>query len=128
MNGISAADVEVAGFVNLSPDGGNAGLLARYSGPGDSNGYLALLQRVGGAVYAAQIWKNTGSGWVNIAHTEFTQMLFGGANLRFRLQGNQLQLFANNNLLCDVVDNDIAAAGAVGVRVSGGVIDDFAVT
>ncbi|MBX3414754.1 MAG: hypothetical protein KF708_18850 [Pirellulales bacterium] len=127
VNGLSLTDVEISAVVTPIA-GASAGVLARYSGPGDSNGYLALLQRVGSNSVAAQIWKNTGSGWVNIAHSEYTPVSITSTSIRFVLLGNQLKLFAGGNLLCDIIDNDIAGPGLIGVRMSGGTLDNFVAT
>jgi len=118
LNGVSEADVEVfAAFNTLN--GGTNGLLARYSGPGDSNAYMALLQRHN-HIISAQIWKNTGGGWVNLSHTEIGLATSLFYTLRFRVEGNHLTLLVNGNLVGDVLDNDIAGPGSVGVRQSSG--------
>lgn len=127
VNGISVSDVDLSAVVNVA-SGGNPGLLARYSGPGDSHGYLAMLQLVGNNSVAAQIWKDTGSGWENIAHTEFTPVTITTTSMRFVLEGNQLQLFVGGVLRCDIVDNSIAGPGMIGVRLSGGAMDNFVAT
>jgi len=121
LNGISESDIEVAADIDITA-GGNAGLLARYTGPGDSNAYLGLLQPADGGTFAAQIWKNTGTGWQNLTHT---QVGAGAGRLAFVLNGNHLQLYFEENLVGDVIDGSIPGPGTVGVRQGGGTIDNF---
>lgn len=123
LNGVSEADVDVFASINTL-NGGNNGLLARYSGPGDSNAYMAMLQRHN-HIISAQIWKNTGGGRVNLSHTEWGLATSPFYTLRFRLEGNHLTLLLNGNLVGDVLDNDIAGPGSVGVRQSSGEIYYF---
>jgi len=122
LNGISAADVDVSADIDIT-SGGNAGLLARYSGPGDFNAYLGLLQPVAGGTFAAQIWRNTGTDWQNLTHSSIDS---GLGELRFVVEGSQLQLFFDGLLVGDIQDSSITAPGTVGVRQSGGTIDNFA--
>ncbi|MBX3412267.1 MAG: hypothetical protein KF708_06075 [Pirellulales bacterium] len=120
LNGAVQANVSVVAEIDVTA-GGNIGLLARYSGPGDSNAYMGRLVTSGGRYYA-QIWKNLGGNWTYLTHAEVAS---GSGTLRFDVVGNSLKLYFDGLLVGDTVDASITAAGQVGFRHSGGTLDNF---
>src|SRR5439155_1003713 len=91
---------------------GRAGLVARYSGGGDTNMYLA--QIVGTSTNAvAYLYRNFGGVWTKLATASG---LPGNGTLRFDVLGNALKLFLNDVLIASAVDNAIQGPGLTGVR------------
>ncbi|MBX3415135.1 MAG: hypothetical protein KF708_20795 [Pirellulales bacterium] len=126
LNGPSVANVDVQAFIDLTTladTGSSIGLLARYSGPGDSNGYMARLFRSSGAQYFVQIWRNAGSGWEFLDQNPVGS---GAGSLRFLLSGTTLEAYWDNVLTVSVTDSAIAGAGQIGIRHAGGALDNFA--
>jgi hypothetical protein len=122
------ADADVSATVTVPAAGGAADLFARYSGPGDSNMYLAQLYFDGSHMFA-QLFRNQGS-WVNLVNNQISNASPGvAANLEFRVQGSSLQMLVNGSVVASAVDTQITAAGSVGVRgTSGAIFDDFSVS
>ncbi|MBX3411490.1 MAG: hypothetical protein KF708_02140 [Pirellulales bacterium] len=113
------ADIDLT---TLAQAGSSLGLLGRYSGPGDSNAYMARLFRTATPQYYVQIWRNTGSDW------EFLDQGLvgsGAGSLRFVLNGTSLEAYWNNILTVSVTDSTIAGPGLVGIRHAGGALDNF---
>jgi hypothetical protein len=118
-----AANVSVQADVALAATGTNrAGLVARYTGGGDTNMYLANLigNRTTGAV--AYISSNVGGAW-NLLAT--VPGLSGTGKLRFDVFGNTLKLFFNGALVASLVDNAIPGPGMAGIRGSAATFDNF---
>jgi subtilisin-like proprotein convertase family protein len=111
VNGINVADVTVSADMTVG-SGQFASLVARYSGPLESNFYLAQIQSVG-AGFQASIYKNING--------VFTQLVLvsavtsGTGNLKFVLAGSSLKLYLDNNLLASATDTDLTS-GSVGMR------------
>lgn len=123
LNGVSASDVTVEGFVTLG-GGDNAyqGLFARYGGPGDRNMYIGSLVREG-AGFSGKIWRNVGGRWTMLASRAAAA---GEGLLRFEAFGNSLKLFLDGALVASANDGAITRAGAVGMRGSvGTTVDNF---
>jgi hypothetical protein len=122
VNGINSADVNVQGDVNFTAAGQYAGLIARYSGTGDSNMYYGRLVYLGNGLADAGIYRNLNGAWTLVA---------GGGNigvssgtLVFQTIGSQLKLFLNGNVIVAAVDSTFAS-GLVGIRAFGTGIGNF---
>jgi len=127
LNGISAADVTLTAVVQPQvglPTG--LGLVARHSGPGDTNMYWGALNVFGGN-YLAQIWKNVNGAWsvVNLNSVQITVANAVGKTLRFEVVGTSLKLYLDDTLISFAHDASITA-GSVGLRSSAGAaVDSF---
>ena len=120
-NGVSVADVVVEATVQLT---GNswAGLVARHTGPGDTNMYLGALIQSGSSV-TGQIWRNVGGTWSMLASGTASS---NSGLLSFSVVGDSLTLSLGSTVLTQVADSQITSAGTVGVRgVSGAAWDNF---
>jgi len=125
LNGPVVSDVTITADVDLTvlaQSGSSLGLLARYSGPGDSNAYMARLFRTELTQCYVQVWRNTGSDWVFLDQGMVGP---GDGNLKFTVIGNTLQAFWDNVLTVNVIDNLIAGPGQIGIRHAGGAMDNF---
>jgi hypothetical protein len=109
------ADVRLPGTVS-----GHAGLLVRYTGPGDTNAYLGALA-VANGTYTASIWRNIAGTWTKLNSTKAPT---GTGTLRFEALGNSLRLFLSGTLLLAVRDSTLTGPGLVGIRGSAGVTYD----
>jgi hypothetical protein len=124
VNGVASVNEFVQADINVTGAGQWAGLIARYSGPGDQNMYLAGLGNVGGGVFQASIWRNLGGAWTEL----FVQTVSstGSGTLRFEDVGPSLKLFLNNSLVAYADDSAISGAGTVGIRsTAGATFDNF---
>ena len=126
VNGISAADVSVEAFVNPAVSDNNAGIVARYSGPGDQNMYLGTLVRSSAGV-TGQIWKNVNGVWSRVG---ISGIAASSGTLRFDVIGSSLTLSLNGTAIVSAQDSSITTAGAVGVRSNqtGSSIDSFSIS
>jgi hypothetical protein len=124
--GISAADVSVqatvavgAGTAARSP-----GLVARYSGPGDTNFYAGFLTYNPGGSLTADIWRSVAGAWTHLASAPVSS---SSGTLRFDIQGTSLNLYLNGTLAASTTDGTITAPGSVGLRGYGAGVswDDF---
>ncbi|MBX3412277.1 MAG: hypothetical protein KF708_06125 [Pirellulales bacterium] len=125
LNGPDVSNVTISADIDLTTlaqTGSSIGLLGRYSGPGDSNGYMARLYRSNASQYFVQIWRHTGLDWEFLNQNSVAS---GVGNLRFVLNGTSLQAFWNNVLTVSVIDSAITGPGLIGIRHSGGVLDNF---
>jgi hypothetical protein len=123
VNGVSIADATVTGDINLLVGSGQTvGLVARYSGPGYSNFYLAQLRDTGTGLQAA-IFKNIGGTFSTVAVGISIPSATAG-QLQFNLSGSSLQLDLVVNgvtsTLATAVDTSITGPGSVGMRLSSG--------
>ena len=109
VNGISAADVSVEAFVNPAFAGNNAGIVARYSGPGDQNMYLGTLVP-SSAGFTGQIWKNVNGAWSRVGISGPTT---SSGTLRLDVIGSSLTLSLNGTAIVSAQDSSITTAGAV---------------
>lgn len=125
LNGPQVADVSVSSDIDLTRQAGansSIGLLARWSGPGDSNAYMARLLRTADDLYFVQVWRNPGMGWEFLAQG---QVNTGSGRLRFDVVGTTLHAYFNNTLIVTTTDSIIRRAGMVGYRHSGGLAGSF---
>jgi hypothetical protein len=123
--GVRLADVTVSADVTVPRvNGGLAGLVARYSGPGSNNMYLGGILFSGG-VYRAVILRNLRGAWTVLGISGS----LGGANVsrnvRFQVVGTTLQLFVGGTLEVGVTDAALSSGG-VGLRTTAnGTFDNF---
>ncbi|MBX3415793.1 MAG: hypothetical protein KF708_24120 [Pirellulales bacterium] len=125
LNGPLAADVSVSADIDLTTQAGansSLGLLARSTGPADSNAYMARLLRTADERYFVQIWRNPGMGWEFLAQG---QVGVGSGRLRFEVIGTSLRAYFNNTLVASTTDSIIRRAGMVGFRHTGGLAGAF---
>lgn len=108
---LAVADVSAQAFVNVGAASA-AGLVARYTGPGDANMYVGTLARVAGG-YAGRIWRHGAAGWVQLASGA---ALGGSGTLGFEVVGSSLTLSLNGRQIAAAFDTTITRAGAVGIR------------
>jgi hypothetical protein len=121
LTGISAANVVVQADVTL-PTGQDSqvGLVARYSGSGDTaDMYWGFLFRLG-TTTRAQIYRHTNAGnaWTLLADAAVPGNPLSG-KLRFEVIDSSLQLFLNGALVASAVDTSpqaINSPGSVGTR------------
>lgn len=124
--GVAQANVSVQANVDLSGvSTGHADLVARYSGPGDTNMYVAMLSKASASSFSARIYRNIGGTWTLLKSATVGT---GTGLLRFDVMGNSLRLYVNGSLLASATDTAISGAGSVGVRGLNGVFDNFTVT
>ncbi len=123
LNGLSAADVVVSDSVKVSA-GQYAGLVARYSGPGDANMYWAGIGNSGRA-YTAYLYRNVGGVWTQLASKSLSNSAYNitGSTqaLRFEVVGSFLSLFVNGTLAVTGNDSTLKT-GSVGVRSTQGAV------
>jgi hypothetical protein len=116
VKGLDVADVVVEADVDVPRAADrHGGLVARYSGPVDTNEYIGLLVRRGGE-YFAEIWCN-GQDAGRLAQNRVDT---GRGRLRFEVVGNSLRLFLNGRLVSSARD-DRLRRGGVGLRATAGV-------
>jgi subtilisin family serine protease len=114
LNNVRIVDSASQAFVNL--DGGvSAGLVARYTGGGDTRMYLANMVRSASG-FTGRIWRNTGTTWKTIASGVVTA---SSGVLRFEVAGSSLTLLFNGIRVAGAFDTAIPGAGAVGIRFTG---------
>lgn len=114
LNGVSIVDSVSQAFFNLRT-GSNVGLVARYTGGGDTRMYLAGVAR-SGTGFAGTIWRNTGAGWIVLASGVVTA---SSGVLQFQVAGSSLTLFLNGIRVAGAYDTSIRGPGAVGIRLVG---------
>src|SRR5262249_21280840 len=95
-----------------------AGLIARYSGTGDTNLYLGLVAGTSGT-YVSAIWKNVNGTWTQLATGSVPSAGLGA--LRFDAPGNLPKLYftptgSRESLRATATDSRLTGAGLVGVR------------
>jgi hypothetical protein len=125
VNGINAADVVVTANIDLGSSGDairSPGLVARYSGPGDTNMYVASLIYSNGQ-RTANLYKSVNGVWTQMRSVPITA---NAAVMRFEVQGTSLRLYLDNVLVTSATDSSIAT-GSVGLRFfnRGGFVDNF---
>ncbi|HLW65037.1 MAG TPA: hypothetical protein VKS79_06910, partial [Gemmataceae bacterium] len=125
VNGVFVPDSTVQADVVVAP-GEYAGLVSRYSGPGDINMYWAGLNYSGGTVQA-QIWRNFNGNWVVLTSESVAS---GGATLTFATSDNLLTLTVSGAPTLSVTDSSaLSGPGMVGIRASAGAtFDNFSAT
>ena len=116
LSGVSAKDVFAIAAINLTAIGQYAGVVARYSGPGDTNMYWGAIGQTAANTYTALIYKNVGGVWTPLASKTVNS---GAGNVLFQVVGESLRLFFNDILVVYANDTSIAGPGSIGIR-SGG--------
>jgi subtilisin family serine protease len=123
LNNVNIVDSASQAFINLRA-GTSAGLVARYTGGGDTHMYLANVARSGSG-FIGRIYRNTGPAW-----TVLTSGIITAASgvLQFDVAGSSLTLFFNGIRVAGAYDTAIKGPGAVGIRItgSGGTLDNYA--
>jgi hypothetical protein len=120
VNQVPAADVAVQASITLSSSGVRcAGLVARYSGPGDSNLYVGEVVGSNGK-FTAYILRNVGGTWKQLSSKSLGS---GTGLLLFTVKGKHLQLSFNGQVVGDVTDSAITGAGMTGLRSGQGALD-----
>ena len=119
VDGLNVANVTVQANVNVTA-GGYAGLVARYSGTGDSNMYWGALLNTGSG-FLAVIYRNVNGVWAQlVAETVGT----GVGALQFQVNGSSLELSLNGVLELAVIDTSLTS-GTVGMRVGQSTVSSF---
>jgi hypothetical protein len=122
LNGVSTQDVRVDADVNMSAGvPAFSGLVARYTGPGDSNYYYADVTGNGGTL-TARIFRNLGGSFTQLASANLTS---ASGTLRFEVVGNTQKLLLDDGsgfkLVASANDTVLNGPGSVGVRAVGAV-------
>jgi hypothetical protein len=118
LNGVSVTNVTLQASASMALST-YIGLLARYTGPGDANTYLAQVVRLANGTYQGHLYKNVNGTWIQVGPTA-TRATFAG-NLEFVLNGTSLTLDMDGTLAVTFADSSIAGAATVGMRSSAGV-------
>ena len=116
-------DVDLESYVLISEAPfAHAGLVARYSGNGDTNMYLGALVRASD-VLTVEIWRNVNGDWLPLG----SQVVESGRGvLRFQVIGSFLQLSLDGQALVSTTDSSISGPGSVGIRSTQSTLfDDF---
>lgn len=123
--GGDASDVSVQIRATVGASFTHAGVVARHSGPGDTNMYMGVLVNFNGSLFA-QIYRNLNGSWVLLSSAMVG--VGGTVTLRFDVIGTSLRLFVNGSLATSTSDSALIT-GKVGIRASAGTtIDDFSAT
>ncbi len=122
VNGVYTADANVQGYVNFSSGGQYAGLVARYQGPGETNFYYGRLLYLGNGVANAAIYRNVNGVWSQVGSGE--NVTANQGTLDFQVQGSNLTLYLNGNLVATGQDSTFSAGG-VGILAAGASFSDF---
>lgn len=123
LNGVSIVDSASQAFINLR-SGTSVGLVARYTGAGDRNMYVASIAREGTG-FVGRIWRNVDGRWRALAGGPVTA---ASGVLRFEVAGSSLTLLYNGIRVAGAYDTAITGPGAVGIRTTlpGGSSDNYA--
>jgi hypothetical protein len=114
LNNVKIVNSASQAFVNL--DGGTSvGLVARYTGGGDTRMYLANIARSGSG-FIGRIYRNTGAAWTVLTSGIITA---SSGVLRFEVAGSSLTLLFNGIRVAGAYDTAIPGAGGVGMRLVG---------
>src|SRR5262249_45368734 len=122
LNPAPASDVTVQADVTLASVGATGGVIARYTGPGQNNYYLATIYNNNG-LYQAYIFLRTG-GFIQLAERDLIGFT-GTGTLRFEVAGNELKPFVNNALQAVAYASTLSAPGLVGIRGYLANVDNF---
>ena len=122
LNGVSVLDSASQAFIDLGT-GTSVGLIARYSGSGDTNMYAASVTPAGTG-FAGRIWRNVAGTWRSL--TEGIVTASSGV-LRFEVAGSSLTLLFNGIRVAGAFDTAITSPGGVGIRMTlaGGSCDNY---
>lgn len=119
------ADVTVEAKYFLFNNDSGVGLVARYSGPGDNNMYLAQVAVGPSGAVGLQMYRIKSG-----VYTLLSQDILPGkplnGTLRFKVVGSQLSAYLNGTLIRSVTDTQITGAGKTGFRgYQNASVDDF---
>ena len=112
----------VQATVNVTTVGTAAGLVARYTGPGENSYYLAWLYNNAGT-YQAYLFLKQPGGFTQLAEQDLPGFSGTGV-LRFDFTGPALKLFVDNVEKASAT-NFTLTTGLVGIRALGATLDDF---
>ena len=116
----TTTDVEVSAELDVTArEARHAGLVARYTGPGDRDMYLGALVNTQGQ-YTADIWRNLDGAWTQLVSVPVAS---GGGTVAFRVSGSLLELSLDGQLLASTIDSAVSRAGSVGIRTFGGTVE-----
>jgi RHS repeat-associated protein len=129
LNGISSANVSIVADMNMTLGGNTVGLDARVSGNSRYRGQITDDD----GTYLAQILSEVNGSWTTLDSRAVTWPLVNGrpsgvglGTIRFDLDGAQLGLYLNNELVAAAGDTSITAAGTVGIYTNGTIgLDNF---
>jgi len=125
VNGVLALNSTVQANVIVNP-GQAAGLVSRYSGPGDANMYWGALIGTGVGSAEAEIFVNVNGNWQLLA---FAAAPSNAGALKLITSGNSLKMFLNDVLMLNINDSSLSSSGTVGIQATqGAIIDDFSAT
>jgi hypothetical protein len=118
-------DASLEANVTLGAIGSHVDLVARYSGPGDKNMYVAPLVRLSATTADARIFANVNGMFTLLNSTVIN--FSGSGTLRFEVVQNSLRVYVNGTLVVQATDNTFSGPGLVGIRTSAGAtVDNFA--
>ena len=117
VNAISNADEAVAANVTLT-NGQSAGLVARHSGPGDRNMYLAMVTAKSSS-YTVRLYRNFNGTWTQLTGKSFSGSV-NNAAMEFYVVGSSLRMFLNGTIVAFANDTKLTSPGAIGIRALGG--------
>src|SRR5262249_3833806 len=103
--------------------GATGGVIARYTGPGQNNYYLATIYNNNG-LYQAYIFLRNTTTFIQLAEHDLIGFT-GTGTLRFEVAGSELKLFVNNALQAVAYDSTLSAPGLVGMRAYLANLDNF---
>ena len=120
--GAVPVNVTVQADVDLTVSGSaQAGLVARYTGPGDSNMYLGQLVGTNGS-FSAAISRNVAGAWTILTQAPVAT---GTGTLCLEVLGNSLNLYLNGALVASALDNLMQGPGLAGMRAGAASLDNF---
>ena len=119
---LQVLDVSVS--VDVDVFTGHAGLVARYSGPGESSLYLGALV-AGNGNFTGQIWRSMGGTWALLSSGSAAS---GSGTLRFEVSGSALGLYLDGHAVTNAQDSSITTPGSAGLRANDGGFNNFSVT
>jgi hypothetical protein len=124
VNGVSVLNSTVQADVSVGA-GEFAGLVSRYSGPGEANMYWAGLSNIqyfgGYSITYLQLWVNVGGNWMQLANQRASS---NSATIKMVTNLNTIQVFVNGAQTNSITDSSLSTAGTVGMRGSAGATFD----
>jgi hypothetical protein len=110
------ADAVVSADVSLTVLGQEAGVLARWTGPGDQNYYEALLADTAQGFVVSLVRSVSGTRTVLAS----AGVASGSGPLLLDVSGSSLTLLLNGSVILSATDATLSSQGAVGVRATAG--------
>jgi hypothetical protein len=113
VNNVSQTNVTLEADVDVSQiNTGEIGLVARYNASPSEEMYVGSLTNRGG-IFRAEIHKFYHGSWTNLA---FMPVVNGKGTLRFEVEGSDLRLLLDGEVVAAARDSSITSSGAVGIR------------